>query len=107
MKERFKKIRSEYTGDLKKACNHCTVWDDLCAAISQEPLIKLLQWYSRGFPKVRVLILSEVLAQFDINKGLRQGGTWFPTGDSGKPVSLLQSFQNGPAATFLIRWSVC
>lgn len=73
MKER-KEIRSDFRADLQKAYNHCIAWDGLWAAISQEPSVKLLQWYNGEFlaQKVRVLILSEVLAPFDLNKGLRQ-----------------------------------
>lgn len=67
-----------------KAYNHCTPWVGLWVAISQKPSVKLLQWYNGVFltQKIRVLILSEVLAPFDLNKGLRQRDTWFPTGRS-------------------------
>lgn len=83
MKER-KETRSDFRADLQKAYNHCIAWDGLWAAISQEPPVKLLQWYNGEFlaQELRVFILSEVLAPFDLNKGLRQRDTWLPTGRS-------------------------
>jgi len=39
----IKEIRSEYTAYLKKAYDHCIARGGLWAAISQEPLVKLLQ----------------------------------------------------------------
>lgn len=60
--------------------------------------------------KVRVLMLSEVLAPFDLNKGLRQGDTWFPTAGLLQLHTVVREnqcdscgvFKDRPAATFLI-----
>jgi len=98
----IKEIRSEYTAYLKKAYDHCIARGGLWAAISQEPLVKLLQWYNEVFlvQKVRVLTLSEILAPFDLNKRTTTGRYTVPYGRipmalhscSGKPVWLLWSF---------------